>query len=101
MEKMSCQVLKAPTEESLNENDQVFFTLPNSFPNQDAEKLFQLIETYELNGLKNLFKEDPQVNLLTVATPDGKSALHYAVIKNDGDIVHYLLSLAVLSPHMS
>jgi len=73
-------------------------TLPNKFPNQNEEKLFRLIENYDLSGLKEFLKDDSQVDLLEMITPDGKTVLHYAVIKNEESIVACLLNFVVFLP---
>jgi len=80
---------------SSNEHEQEIHSLPNKLPNSNDERLLRLINNLDLNGLKDLFESDPQIDLLEVATPDGKSALHYAVIKNDEGVINYILSTAV------
>eukprot|EP00826_Nyctotherus_ovalis_P002610 TRINITY_DN10526_c0_g1_i4.p4 TRINITY_DN10526_c0_g1~~TRINITY_DN10526_c0_g1_i4.p4 ORF type:complete len:113 (+),score=24.56 TRINITY_DN10526_c0_g1_i4:174-512(+) len=85
--------------DSSHESEQLFFTLPDRFPNENEEKAFRLIESYDLNGLRALLADNSQVDLLEASTPDGKTALHYAVVKNDEAIVNYLLTFSVPLPH--
>ena len=60
-----------------------------------SSKVFQCINSYDIAGLKKFVNENPNIDLSQLYNMQGRTVLHSAAFKNEGNFLTFILTVTV------